>query len=485
VDTEGASSVDVDIRIRNGVVHGAAGTVRADILVRGERIVGLVDAAEQAPAKQEIDAAGLHVLPGLIDLHAHTRTPGYEYKEDFYTASQAAAVGGITTFVDMPNVEPPTDTVLLLEQKRRLAEADSIIDWGHFVSPNREEEIEGLAAAGATGFKMYQVSGGYPHDPRLAMGESGKIFTAFQRIAKTGLHCSVHPFDQPLIERLTELEVAAGKPRDLRTFYSLYTRDVIWRSAVATLLELQKETRVRLHLLHTHAAGSLELIRQAKAEGQWVTCAIDPKYFHLTGEDAEREGPRCAPGGFVMEDRARLATIWRCLNDGTIDLMDSDHAPHTLEDLELFRKDPWHGPWGSPQYEYLLSLILTDVHDGKLPLGQAISLLSESSARLIGIYPKKGALRVGSDADLVLVDLEREVVPTDEATYTKSRWTPYRGRKLRGAPVLTMLRGTVIARDGKVTGARGFGRYVAGVPQEPAGTPRFWSPGLSLRPAGR
>lgn len=476
--------MDVDIRIRGGVVHSGGEPVRADILIRGERIVGLIDPAAQAPAAREIDATGLHVLPGLIDLHAHTRTPGYEYKEDFYTCSQAAAVGGITTYVDMPNVEPPTDTVVLLEAKRRLAELDSIIDWGHFVSPNREEEVEGLAAAGATGFKIYQVSGGYPHDPRLAMGESGKIFTAFRQVAKTGLHCSVHPFDQPLIERLTEEYVAEGKPRDLRTFYSLYTRDVIWRAAVAILLELQKDTGVRLHLLHTHAAGSLELIRRAKADGQWVTCAVDPKYFHLTGEDAEREGPRCAPGGYVMEDRARLETIWRCLNDGTIDLMDSDHAPHTLADLEKFRADPWHGPWGSPHYEFLLSLILTDVHDGKLPLETAIRLLSESSARLIGIYPQKGAIRVGSDADLVLVDLEREVIPTDEATYTKSKWTPYRGRKLRGAPVLTMLRGTVIAKDGKVSGARGFGRYVPGVPQEPVTGLRIWSPGLNLRHTG-
>lgn len=476
--------MEVDVRISGGVVHMPSGAVRADVLVRGERIVGLVDPAEQVPARSVVNAAGRHVLPGLIDLHAHTRVPGYEYKEDYFTASQAAAVGGVTAFVDMPNVEPPTDTLELFEAKREVAAADSIIDWGHFVSPTKPDQVEPMAAAGATGFKIFQVSGGYPHDPRLAMGEAEKLFPAFQKIARTGLHCSVHPFNQPLLELLTEQYLAEGRPYDVWTFASLYTRDIIWRSAVAVLLELQKDTGVRLHLLHTHAAGSLDLIRQAKAEGRRVTCAIDLKYFHLTGEDFAEQGGRAAPGGFIVEDEARMANIWRSLNEGTLDIIDTDHAPHTLEDLKVFEKDPWHGPWGSPQYEYLLSVMLTDVYEGKLPLEVCIRLLSENSARLIGIYPQKGALQVGSDADLVVVDLEKEVVPSDEATFTKSHWTPYRGRRLRGGPVLTMLRGQVIAKDGQVVGRRGYGRYLGGHPQEPVTPRRIWSPGLDHQPVG-
>ncbi|HVC77877.1 MAG TPA: dihydroorotase family protein [Candidatus Micrarchaeaceae archaeon] len=474
--------MDIDVRIVGGIVHTPGGPVVADILVRGERIVGLVDVADSTPAKEKIDATGMHVIPGLIDLHAHTRVPGYEYKEDYLTASQAAAVGGVTTFVDMPNVEPPTDTVELFEAKRKIAADESIIDWGHFVSPTKPDQIEGLASAGATGFKIFQVSGGYPHDPRLAMGESDKIFAAFQKIAATGLHVSVHPFNQPLIELLTQQYIAEGKAYDLNTFYSLYTRDIIWRSAVAILLELQKDTGARLHLLHTHAAGSLELIRRAKAHGQRVTCAIDLKYYHLTGADALEQGPRAAPGGYIVEDQARMTEIWRSLNDGNLDIIDTDHAPHTLEDLESFRKDPWHGPWGSPQYEYLLSVTLDDVHHGKLPLETAIRLLSENSARLIGVFPQKGAIQVGANADLVLVDLDKEVVPSDEATYTKAHWTPYKGRRLRGAPVLTMLRGQVIAKDGKVIGKRGYGRYVEGVKQEPVQVRQTYSPGLDFRP---
>ena len=474
--------MDIDIRISGGAVFTPSGLQDVDLAIRGERIVALLDREDPLPAAEVVDATGKHVLPGVVDLHAHTRVPGYEYKEDYLTASQAAAVGGVTTIADMPNVEPPTDTVELFEAKRAIADRDSLVDFGHLVSPTKREEIARLAAAGATGFKVFQVSGGYPHDPRLAMGDTELLYDAFVEIAKTGLHCSIHPYNQPLMDRLSEHAWAAGKPRDITTFAPIYVADVVWRSAVAVLIELVQETGVRLHPLHTHAAGSIALLRAAKERGLPITAAVDLKYFHLNREDAERQGPRAAPGGVITEDTARLEAIWAALNDGTIDIVDSDHAPHTLEDLERFTQDPWTGPFGSPQYEYMLAVMLTDVVEERLPLATAVKLLSENSARLAGLWPRKGAIQVGSDADLVLVDLERETVATDEATFTKCGWTPYAGRKLRGTPELTLLRGTVIAKDGKPVGRPGFGRYIEGVPQESVVVPGSRAPGLQLRP---
>jgi dihydroorotase (multifunctional complex type) len=473
--------MDIDIRIRGGAVYTPSGLQNADILIRGERIAGLVDPEDPTPAAEEIDASGRHVLPGLVDLHAHTRVPGYEYKEDYLTSSQAAAVGGVTTYADMPNVEPPTDTVELFEAKREIADRDCLIDFGHLVSPTKPEEVSRLAAAGATGFKVFQVSGGYPHDPRLAMGDTEKLYDAFLEIAKTGLHCSIHPYNQPLMDRLSERALAEGKPRDITTFAPIYVHDLVWRSAVAVLIELVQETGVRLHTLHTHAAGSIALLRGAKARGLPMTAAVDLKYYHLTRADAEEQGPRAAPGGVITEDADRMAAIWAALNDGTIDIVDSDHAPHTLEDLERFTADPWTGPFGSPQYEYMLAVTLTDVVNGDLTLDAAVRLLSENSARLAGLYPRKGAIQVGSDADVVIVDLDREIVASDDATYTKCGWTPYAGRTLRGMPELTLLRGTVIAKDGKAVGKPGFGRYIEGVPQEVVAPAGAASPGLVLR----
>jgi len=471
------------VRVAGGTVHTPSGPVEADLLIAGEKIVGLVSREDQTSTDNQIDATGLHVLPGLVDLHAHARTPGYEYKEDFYTCSQAAAVGGITTFTDMPNVDPPTDSVELLIAKREAASRDCIVDWGHLASPSKLSEIPKLAEAGVTGFKMFQVSGGYPHDPRIAMGDSEKVYEAFQAIARTGLHCSVHPFNQPLMDVLTRQAIDAGKPHDMATFSAIYTDEIIWSSAVAVLLELQRVTGVRLHLLHTHAAASLRLIKAAKARGQRVTATVDPKYYHLTKADVQKQGPRAAPGGYVTEDADRMKTIWESLADGTLDTIDSDHAPHTLDDLDRFLKDPWTGPFGSPQYEYMLSLVLTDLNDGRLSLPRVVQLMSENAARIIGAYPRKGAIQVGSDADIVLVDLKKEVIPSDKNTYTKVGWTPYVGWRFRGGPVLTMLRGTVIAQDGKVVGLRGYGRYISGRRQEPMRL-NAQAPGLSFRPVG-
>lgn len=472
--------MEYDLRIRGGEIQTPTGPIAADVVVSGERIAALVDRQAEAPAKQEIDAVGRWILPGLVDLHVHARVPGYEYKEDFRTASRAAAIGGVTTFVDMPNVEPPTTTVELLAARRELAERDSHVDFGHFASSRDLEEIPKLAAAGAAGFKTFQVGGGYPHDPRLVMSDPADLFATFAAIAETGLPCVVHPFTQSLMDYLSERQFAAGEPRDIRTFSSVYTRDIVWSSSVAILLELQRETGARLHLLHTHASASLRLIRRAKADGLGVTAAIDPKYFHLRGEDLAQHGARGLPGGFIVEDEDRLATIHEALDDGTLDIIDSDHAPHTLDDLKRMEADPWTGPWGGPHLEHLLSLLLTDVSAGKIRLERLVALLCENPARILGLYPQKGAVLPGSDADLVIVDPERRVVPKDEGMESKSAWTPYAGWELRGAPVLTMLRGRVIARDGNVLNEPGSGRHVAGVSQRVVSPVPGQAPGLAL-----
>ncbi len=455
----------VRTRIRGGRVMVRGELVDSDVLIDDGKIVALVGRGESAEAAGELDAGGKLVLPGIVDLHAHTREPGYTHKEDFLSASQAGAVGGVTTMVDMPNVEPPTDTVETYLEKRASADTKSIIDWGHFVAGTKLDEIPKLAEAGVTGYKVFQVSGAYPHDPRLAMNDDGALLRAMRAIEKTGLPMVVHPFNQSLFEQLSEEAFAAGKPNNWYTFGEVYTTEEIWHTAVNTLINLQRLSGVRLHLVHTHSAGSLRLIRAAKERGQRVTCAVDPKYYHLTRDDLKKLKGRACPGGFITEDAARMAEIWRSLEDGTIDNIDADHAPHTLEEIAVQDEDAWHAAMGSPQYDWQYSITLTDVHKGKLSLRRVTELFSEAPAKILGIFPRKGVLLPGSDADLVFVDFDREATLSDEGLYTKVGWTPYQGWKVKGYVELTMLRGEVIARDRKVVGQPGFGQYIAGVPQ--------------------
>jgi dihydroorotase len=454
---------EFDLCLSGGRVFVVGDLIEADLYVKGESIACLLSRGETRESIRVVDVSGKLVLPGIIDLHAHTRDPGYTHKEDFFTVSQAAAAGGITTWIDMPNVEPPTTTVALLEEKRARAQKESLVDFGHFASGVNLQEIAGLARAGVTGYKIFQVSGAYPHDPRLALNEDGKLFERFRAIAKTGLPCVVHPFNQPLFDFFSEEAFAQGKPRNHVTFAEIYTRDVIWESAIASLLLLQRESGVRLHVVHTHAAGSLRLLRQAKLKKQSVTVEIDPKYFHLGIEDLNEKGPQICPAGFVPQDQARMAEIWNSIHDGTIDSFGSDHAPHTNEEVEKQRIDAWSAAMGSPQYDHYLSVFLNDVHQGKLTLPNLVRCLSENPAKILGLFPRKGALLPGSDADMVVVDFERERTLNNEELYTKVKWSPYAGWRVKGTPILTTVRGKIVAENGKVVGERGHGKYIAGV----------------------
>jgi dihydroorotase-like cyclic amidohydrolase len=248
--------------------------VDADLLIDGGLIAGILSRDNTTEAVEDIDATDRLVLPGIIDTHAHTREPGYTHKEDFLTASQAGAAGGVTTMIDMPNVEPPTDTVETYLEKRQLADSKSIVDWGHWVAGTKIQEIPKLAEAGATGFKIFQVSGAYPHDPRLAMNDEGDLLRAMRVVAETGLPLLVHPFNQRLFEQLSDEAFAAGKPANWYTFAEVYTAEAIWHTAVNTLINLQALTGVRLNLVHTHSAGSLRLVRSDAAQrtrmSRWV-----------------------------------------------------------------------------------------------------------------------------------------------------------------------------------------------------------------------
>lgn len=453
------------MRIRGGTIQRPDGPLDADVLIRDGHIVALIERSEVVAVDEVIDADGLWVMPSVIDLHTHSRVPGYEYKEDYTTASRAAAVGGVGLFVDMPNVEPPTTTVELFNEKRATADRECVVDFGHFVSPTVFDEILPLAEAGATGYKIFQVKGGYPHDPRLAIEDPGDLLRVFREIERTGLPCVVHPFSQGVFEQLSDEAFRNGAPKDIWTFSDIYTRDVVWSSAVGILLALQAESNVRLHLVHTHAKGSLEQVREAKARGQRVTAAIDPKYMHLRDQDLHDQGARAIPGGFVTNDALRMSEIWRSLEDGTIDHIDSDHAPHTLEDLVRMVEDPWTGPFGAPHLDHYLSLLLTDVAKGSLRLSRLVSLLTEAPARIIGLYPYRGAILPGSSADIVLVDPAASVHPLDGKMESKVQWTAYHGWEFTGRPMRTILRGVTVALEGEVTAPAGFGQYVSGVSQ--------------------
>jgi len=456
----GEPPASCDLLVRGGRVWLDGGLQTVDVAVAGERIAAFLAPGASARARETLDAGGGLVLPGMIDMHVHTRDPGQTHKEDFLTATQAAAAGGVTTIVDMPSVEPPTHTLEAFLAKREHAATRCVVDWGHFVAATDPVEIPRLAAAGATGYKLYQVRG----DPRLCVDSAARLLELFAGVAATGRLCVVHPGCAELFEALSAAAWSRGAPRDHVTLCRVVADELPWRVGVAVLLALQERTGVRLHLAHCHAVGVLAMLRAAKAAGRAVSGECDLRFFQFRARDLQERGPLCAPGGFVLEEPGRGEAIWAAFEDGTLDAITTDHAPHLQAEVERQRQDAWSAPWGNPQLEHAVPVLLTDVAEGRLSLAAFVRATSEGPARLLGLYPEKGVLRIGSHADLMVVDPAARWTIGRGRLYTKCGWTPYEGRTVTGRVEATVLRGRVIMRGGDVVAPPGSGRYIEARP---------------------
>ncbi len=292
------------------------------------------------------------------------------------------------------------------------------------------------------------------------MADNGHLFDAMTAIGRTGLPALVHPHDQALM-RAIEAPFHARGERDYRAYARAYAshEGLVWDAPSALLVRLQAATGVHLHLLHIKTRRMIEIVRTARRAGQDVTSELNPVSILLANEwsNVERVGPY-ALSTWTGPDQT--AALWEALNDGTIDVIGTDHAPHTREEKEIGWTDMWRAAGGLPHLQETLPLFLTEVDAGRLSLERLVEITSSGPARIFGIYPRKGAIQVGADADLVAVDPDAEGTIRDEDMLTKAGWSAWNGRRVRGLPVLTVVRGRVVYRDGRVVGEPGWGQQI-------------------------
>jgi len=459
--TKAPDAVDTIIRSKRIILEHV--DFDGSIGVTGEKIVGLYPRGRDPRATRTIDVGSRVVVPGMVDSHAHFRDPGFTHKETFQHGTRAAALGGVTTVMDMPNVNPPTSTLDVFLAHIENARAQSYVDFGHNAAGTDPSQIGDLAAAGATAFKIFMmrdVGRDYPHMAGTMVEDHGLLYELFGEIATTGKVVMVHPHDQSLWERFV-VDAWERDGRGPSSYARAWFRDegLIFNSGVATALELQAATGVALHLLHTTNARTLSLVRWAKEAGQDVTTELNPHCLFLGGiwDNIERLGPY-ALGVWVSDPH--VEALWEAARNGELDIVGTDHAPHARDEKEQGWEDMFAAPGGSPAIQEYLSLFLTQVNAGRISLRRVVEMSATTPAKRFGLYPNKGVIRVGADADLVVLDMDRELTFEHEWAASKAGYTAYAGQVVRGVPAMTILRGTVIAEEGKVLVEPGFGAFV-------------------------
>jgi dihydroorotase (multifunctional complex type) len=452
-----------DLVLRSTRILADSGWHAGGVGVRDGRIEALLNPGDSAGQAEVVDVGDQPVIPGLIDTHTHFREPGYEYKEDIASGSTAALAGGVTSVFDMPNINPPTTTPERLSEHLDLIDQKSCADMGHNASGVLPDNIAALAERGTTAFKvwmMQDIGRDYPHPPGTSVTNHAVLYRIFEEVEKTGRPLYIHPHDQELYSLFVERSQAQWG-MDFRSYArALRGGDgVVLNTAIATILEFQRSAKTRLHVLHLSSRAGIEMVRRAKEEGRPVTAEANPFALFVTSDwqKIEERGPY-ALGFWVPEPD--VEPMWQAVADGTIDIIGSDHGPHTKEEKEVGWTDMYTAPGGSPFIEQYLRLLLTEVDRGRLTLERVVELCCRNPARLTGYWPRKGSISVGADADLVVLDLDHEEVLHAENSHYRCGWMPAENLPSKGRPVMTLLRGRVVMEGGKVTAEPGSGQVL-------------------------
>jgi dihydroorotase len=455
-----------DLIIRGGKVVSPDTVIEADVAIKGGVIIAVGTAAAMPQADEVLDARGLHVIPGAIDVHVHFRDPGYPHKEDFQSGTAAAAFGGVTTVFDMPNTIPPTGTADVLAAKHRIAARNAHVDFGLYglLGEDTIAHVPALVEGGVIGFKLYMGN----TFGKIPSPSTGAMLEAFEVVARTGKRVSLHAETNSIMERRETRMREAGRLDPLA--HVAARPAVVAVEAVSRAAILAEWTGARIHILHISSAEELRPLREAKARGVDITGETCPHYLMLSTDDYARCAGVIRVNPPVRETRNQ-APLWAALADGTIDLIATDHAPHTPE--EKTRNDIWTVDCGFPGVETQMPLMLTEVAAGRMSICDYVRKSAANPAKIWGLYPRKGAIQVGTEADIAVVDLGRRWTIDDAKLQSRSRITPWHGRAVTGLPLHTLVRGRFVMRDrALVAQTRGWGRSVHAIQQMPQPTPR-------------
>ncbi len=451
-----------DLLVKNGKIVTADCVFSGNIAVKEGKIAAVLLAGEEPEAKKVIDAKENYVFPGAIDTHAHLNDPGYEWREDYEHGTAAAAVGGYTTIIDMPlQNEPAMTNATIFDKKYEKVSPNAYVDycfWGGLI-PDNFQDLKGMDEKGCVAFKSFIG----PVSPDYSSLNYGQVYEAMQIIhefdGRAGFHCE----DFAAIKWQEQRMKKEGR-LDWKGF--LESRPVVAEMvATVDVIELAKATGCKAHICHVSSPDVAQKIKEAQQEGYDITAETCSHYLSMTDEDVIKNGPlfKCAP---PLRSQEEVDRLWTYVEDGTFSGIASDHSPCSYD--EKFKEilgnkietpfDVWGGISG------IQSGFQVSFHEGCVKRGISPSILANAMAKkpaeAFGIYGKKGDIRTGFDADFIIVDADKEWEITEDSLLYVNKISAFVGMKGKGLPVCTIVRGEVVAEDGKVVGEKGFGNLV-------------------------
>lgn len=416
-----------DLVLRNAHIVTPEGVIEGDVALEGGRIAAIGEV--NGKAERERDCSGLYILPGLIDIHVHLRDPGWPMKEDFGSGTRAAAAGGVTTVLDMPNTNPLVTTQEILDTKRAAAASKSLVNFGLYMALTDDNIDDIKRATNFIGVKVYLAK------------TTGDMFVknmkALEELFEMDKLVLVHAEDEEMIEA-NALRMRENKDPSV---HSLIRPPEAAYESVKTVLHLAKKKEARVHI--THASTALEVNELAKFSSPLITADATPHHLFLNDTSYKKLGTMVKVNPPLRSEADRKA-LWTALREGTLTAIATDHAPHTVEE----KSAPYmSAPAGVPGLETMLPLLLDAVNHNELTLAEVVRLTSERPAQIARI-PNKGRIEVGHDADLVVVDMNDLRAVGARGFATRCGWSPFTGKKLKGWPVMTIVGGTIVYGNG-------------------------------------
>lgn len=447
-----------DLYVRNGRIVLENGAFDGGVVVNQGKVADLVSGNPEIAADEVLDLNGKTLLPGLVDMHVHFHAPGRDHWEGYITGSMAAAAGGVTTVVDMPlNGIPPTTNRDKLLEKRRLIQKDPIVDYAHWAGlvNNNLDAMDGLCQEGVVGYKAFMSGAATDEFKRV---DDDVLYAGLLKAGELGLVVAAHAENEYLISYLEKKLQGEGR-KDLLA-WTESRPPAVELEAIQRALFWAKETQSTLHIVHISVAEGIKAVARAKVEGVRATAETCPHFLFFDQGDYARIGVE-AKSDPPVRPAEEVNALWECVLNGRVDNIASDHAPSTAADKEQGKEDIFKAWAGITGIQAMLPAVLTrGVHQRGLQLPDLVRMMSANPARICGIYPQKGSLLPGSDADMTIVDLAREWTLTTDQLFSKNKHSPYVGSKFKGSVEGTFVRGKLVFYNGQVLASPGYGQLV-------------------------